>query len=120
MLSPPMIKIAVGSIVLLFALLPGARAGSVSLHLLDGKPLDLDSGVSFGVPWPQGSVSRDATFQPERAGQDTAVAKLAAGLLARRLDQVDRVCHRGARRIGGAGDTLYRRSRGRRLVARHQ
>jgi hypothetical protein len=64
-----MIKIAVGSIVLLFALLPGARAGSVSLHLLDGKPLDLDSGVSFGVPWPQGSVSRDATFRLSAQGK---------------------------------------------------
>jgi hypothetical protein len=25
----------------------------VSLNLLDGKPLLLDSGVSFGVPWPR-------------------------------------------------------------------
>ncbi len=65
-----MIKIAVGSIVLLFALLPGARAGSVSLHLLDGKPPDLDSGVSFGVPWAQGTVSRDATFRLSSQGKE--------------------------------------------------
>src|SRR4030095_5843767 len=36
--------------------------GTVSLQLLDGKPLGLDSGVSFGVPWPQGSVKRNDTF----------------------------------------------------------
>jgi hypothetical protein len=35
---------------------------AVSLHLLDGEALRLDSGVSFGVPWPRGSVKRDATF----------------------------------------------------------
>ena len=36
--------------------------GTVSLQLLDGKALSLDSGVSFGVPWPQGSVKRNETF----------------------------------------------------------
>jgi hypothetical protein len=34
----------------------------VSLNLLDGKALDLDSGISFGVPWPQGAVRRASTF----------------------------------------------------------
>ena len=36
--------------------------GEVSLRLLDEKALGIDSGVSFGVPWPKGSVKRDAKF----------------------------------------------------------
>ncbi len=43
--------------------------GIVSLQLLDGKPLGLDSGVSFGVPWPQGSVQRNETFALTSNGQ---------------------------------------------------
>ena len=43
--------------------------GTVSLQLLDGKPLGLDSGVSFGVPWPQGSVQRNETFALTSNGQ---------------------------------------------------
>src|SRR5262245_40429358 len=39
-----------------------AAPGEVSLRLLDEKPLSIDSGVSFGVPWPQGSIKRDAKF----------------------------------------------------------
>jgi hypothetical protein len=39
-----------------------AVADGVALRLLDGEALRLDSGVSFGVPWPKGSVKRDATF----------------------------------------------------------
>src|SRR6185369_9715287 len=43
--------------------------GTVSLQLHDGKPLELDSGVSFGVPWPQGSVQRSETFALTSNGQ---------------------------------------------------
>jgi hypothetical protein len=42
---------------------------TVSVQLLDGKPLPLDSGVSFGVPWKQGSVSRTSTFQLSSNGK---------------------------------------------------
>ena len=35
----------------------------VIVQLLDGKALPLESGVSFGVPWPQGSVQRNAVFR---------------------------------------------------------
>ncbi len=40
----------------------GPSASEFPLHLLDGKPLALDTGVSFGVPWPQGAVQRGANF----------------------------------------------------------
>ena len=36
--------------------------GNVTLTLLDGKPLKLDTGISFGVPWPQGALKRGAAF----------------------------------------------------------
>ena len=45
-----------------FAAMPPANAGDVSLNLLDGKAPALDSGVSFGVPWPQGAVGHDSAF----------------------------------------------------------
>jgi hypothetical protein len=60
-----MIKSVVHQLALLvvaLATLPLTRAGDVSLHLLDGKALGLESGVSFGVPWPQGTVARNTTF----------------------------------------------------------
>src|SRR5262245_57073784 len=41
---------------------PPATVNEVSLRLLDGEALLVESGVSFGVPWPKGSVKRDATF----------------------------------------------------------
>ncbi len=40
-----------------------AEPVEVSVQLLDGKPLPLESGVSFGVPFKQGSVPRNSTFQ---------------------------------------------------------
>ena len=46
-----------------------AEPGEVSLELLDRKPLTLDSGVSFGVPWKQGSVSRTSNFQLSSNGK---------------------------------------------------
>src|SRR5262245_42889835 len=42
---------------------------SVEVQLLDGKPLTLDSGVSFGVPWKQGAVPRSSTFQLSTNGK---------------------------------------------------
>jgi len=52
-----------------FLALPPARATDVSLRLLDGKALGLDSGVSFGVPWPQGAVDRGSTFSLSAQGK---------------------------------------------------
>ncbi len=37
--------------------------GEVSIRLLDGKALSLESGISFGVPWARGSVKPNATFR---------------------------------------------------------
>ena len=48
---------------------PTACAQDVALHLLDGQPLAVDSGVSFGVPWPQGTVARSATFTLNAQGK---------------------------------------------------
>lgn len=48
-------------------------AGDVSLSLLDGKALSVDSGVSFGVPWPQGAVQRTATFRLSAEGKELPV-----------------------------------------------
>ncbi len=55
------------------AAMPPANAGDVSLNLLDGKALALDSGVSFGVPWPQGAVGRDAAFSLSAQGTNLPV-----------------------------------------------
>ena len=41
----------------------------VSVQLLDGKPLPPEAGVSFGVPWQQGSVPRASTFQLSSHGK---------------------------------------------------
>jgi hypothetical protein len=43
--------------------------GEISIRLLDGQALSLDSGVSFGVPWAQGSVKSNATFSLTAAGK---------------------------------------------------
>ena len=45
----------------------------MSLRLLDGKAPGLDSGVSFGVPWPQGVVGRDSTFSLSADGKPLPV-----------------------------------------------
>jgi hypothetical protein len=37
--------------------------------LLGGKALGLDSGVSFGVPWPRGAVARGSTFSLSAGGK---------------------------------------------------
>src|SRR5208283_3651383 len=56
-----------------FAAMPPANAADVSLNLLDGKAPALDSGVSFGVPWPQGAVGRDAAFSLSAQGTNLPV-----------------------------------------------
>ena len=66
--APPLVFLALA----LVALAP-ARAADVSLHLLDDKALALDSGVSFGVPWPQGAVGRGSTFSLNAQGKDLPV-----------------------------------------------
>jgi len=56
-------RISVGIVcVALLRLSPGAWAEGVPLHWLDAAPPAQDTGVSFGVPWPEGSVQRGATF----------------------------------------------------------
>ena len=44
-------------------------ASEVSLNLLDGKALAMDSGISFGVPWPQGSVKKSIEFSLASQGK---------------------------------------------------
>jgi hypothetical protein len=39
-----------------------APADNVTLHWLDGAPPAVPSGVSWGVPWPRGTVQKDQTF----------------------------------------------------------
>src|SRR5688572_20619571 len=53
----------VGSIVLVPAL-SGATAASSSVQLqwLEQPPSGISQSVSWGVPWPQGSLTRDQTF----------------------------------------------------------
>ncbi|PYS71612.1 MAG: hypothetical protein DMF69_09805 [Acidobacteria bacterium] len=48
-------------------------ATGISLQLLDGKPLTLDSGVSFGVPWRQGSMKRNSSFNLTAEGKQLPV-----------------------------------------------
>src|SRR5215813_8977831 len=50
-----------------------AAPGEISIGLLDGKALTLDSGVSFGVPFAEGSVKRDATFSLSTEGRHLPV-----------------------------------------------
>jgi hypothetical protein len=41
---------------------PVPAPGSIALRLLDDEALKIESGVSFGVPWPKGSVTGEAVF----------------------------------------------------------
>jgi len=43
--------------------LSAASAQSVQLHWLEQPPAGISQGVSWGVPWPKGSLPRDTTFQ---------------------------------------------------------
>ncbi|HWA26412.1 MAG TPA: Tat pathway signal sequence domain protein [Lacunisphaera sp.] len=40
-----------------------AAPQSVQLHWVNQPPVSMSSGVSWGVPWPQGAVPRDTTFR---------------------------------------------------------
>ena len=53
---------------LLLLVLSSARAGEVTLHWLGATPPAQATGVSFGVPWPQGEVPRDAAFALQAQG----------------------------------------------------
>ena len=55
------------------ALGPFKPVEDVSLSLLDGKALAIDSGISFGVPWPQGAVGRNSTFRLSAEGKQLPV-----------------------------------------------
>ncbi len=44
-------------------------SADVTLNLLDGKALDLDTGVSFGVPWPQGALKKGSSFSLAAQGK---------------------------------------------------
>ncbi len=46
-----------------------APVSDVSLNLLDGKALVLDSGISFGVPWPQGALKKGSSFSLSAQGK---------------------------------------------------
>ena len=37
--------------------------GAAELHFLEGSPPSIPTGISFGVPWPRGAVSKDRTFR---------------------------------------------------------
>lgn len=49
--------------------LSGPAASDVPLNLLDGKALAIESGVSFGVPFPQGAVKKGAAFSLSTQGK---------------------------------------------------
>ncbi|MEP6787589.1 MAG: hypothetical protein ABJB40_04105, partial [Acidobacteriota bacterium] len=44
-------------------------ASDVSLNLLDGKALAIDSGVCFGVPFPQGAIKKGSAFSLSAQGK---------------------------------------------------
>ncbi len=46
-----------------------AEASEVSLSLLDSKVLLVESGVSFGVPWPQGAVKKGTSLSLAAQGK---------------------------------------------------
>jgi hypothetical protein len=58
--------VMMGAMVLLIASL--VRAEPVELHWLDGAPSS-PQGASFGVPWAQGKVTKDATFETTAKGK---------------------------------------------------
>ena len=50
---------------------PESVAGETVLHWLDGTPASF-TGATFGVPWPQGRVPRDAVFELRSTGAAVA------------------------------------------------
>ncbi len=71
---------------------------SPQLKWLGNAAPPLETGVSWGVPWPRGAVSKSQTFSADCGRRRAAAAIVAARLLARWLHQVDRLRHRRARR----------------------
>jgi YetA-like protein len=47
-----------------------AAPGTVELSLLGGTPPSSPTGISWGVPWPQGAIKRGATFSVNAHGAD--------------------------------------------------
>ena len=82
-----------------------------SLSLLNGQPSPMATGISWGVPWPQGAVRPNTAFSLSAAGSSPAAAELAAGLLAGRLAQVERLCHGRSRRTRRPAHACTRRAR---------
>ncbi len=70
-----------------------AATGATPVTFLDGAPPAVDTGISFGVPWPRGSVRRDQTFSLTARCASLAVAGVAAGLLAGRVGEIHRLRH---------------------------
>jgi hypothetical protein len=68
-----------------------------ALHWLDGAAPALPLGATLGLPWPRGQHGKSQQFHALDA-QGQVIANLAAGVLARRLAEVDGPCLAGRRR----------------------
>ncbi|MDR0353984.1 MAG: Tat pathway signal sequence domain protein [Opitutaceae bacterium] len=76
-MNSPLLRLRLPALSLLLAL-PGTimtttHAQEVALRWLDETPPAQNTGVSFGVPWPQGAVGRDAAFTLNADGQTLPV-----------------------------------------------
>ncbi len=62
-MTNPLLRFAIGTAALAIATLKAAAApGPVALHWLGDSPAALQSGVSWGVPWPKASVDKAQRF----------------------------------------------------------
>ena len=68
---------------------------SVDLNWLDRSAPPVNSGVSFGVPWPRGVVRKEQAFTLVSSDGKTFRCRPAVGLLAGRFNEVERVRYRG-------------------------
>ena len=68
----------------------------VALKWLADQPPLVSTGVSWGVPWPKGSVRRETAFRSKQSRDRSAAAELASCRLARWFHQVDGLCHGSA------------------------
>ncbi|MDR0902299.1 MAG: Tat pathway signal sequence domain protein, partial [Opitutaceae bacterium] len=59
-MNSPLLRLCI--LALLGSVATAARAQDISLRWLDETPPARNTGASFGVPWPQGAVARDAAF----------------------------------------------------------
>ena len=75
-----------------------SRAGAadpVKLNWLDGQPPAAPQSVSWGVPWPKGKVQKSDSLVLKAAdGKAIPVQTWPTGVLAGRLDHVERALHR--------------------------